>query len=236
MRGWLRVLTAATMLLTASACSPHVPITTGPSPLPTSSNPAPPPPAADAPFSGPLSLDPRAWSTTGEFHPTLRAENSSLVVPLPSSSNVQLNYLYAEANRRLRPGQTIELTLVIRTSGLTIFRVDDPVGIGLPPSCRLFFSAFQHLGGADDFARWWSNPDAIVLAPGTFALSVPLDPARWSQVGGKFGSAYPEAFAAALASSTALGITFGGGYSFGHGVYVLGGGAAEVVVTRYMVF
>jgi hypothetical protein len=79
--------------------------------------------------------------------------------------------------------------------------------------------------------RWWSNPMAIDLpkaaaseAPVT--LSVPITPDQWSDVNGQLGTAQPAAFAVVTSVPAIVGMTFGGGCFFGHGVYAVGGGAS----------
>ena len=76
-----------------------------------------------------------------------------------------------------------------------------------------------------EFYRWWSNPLAIKLAEGQHSINVPLTPDQWSSVFGKKGGAVPREFAAALKDVENMGLTFGGGCFFGHGVNVSGGEA-----------
>jgi hypothetical protein len=73
-----------------------------------------------------------------------------------------------------------------------------------------------------EFHRWWSNPLAIKLEPGRHSINVPLTPDQWSSVLGKKGNAAPREFAAALNDVEYIGMTFGGGCFFGHGVNVSG--------------
>lgn len=82
--------------------------------------------------------------------------------------------------------------------------------------------------GAYAYYRWWSNPAAIILQPGTYTLSVPLTSAGgWSSVNGEFATtaAGGAGFGAALANANTVGMTFGGGCFFGHGVDLLSGSA-----------
>ncbi len=76
-----------------------------------------------------------------------------------------------------------------------------------------------------EFHRWWSNPQAIRLAAGQHSINVPLTPDQWSSVLGKKGDAAPREFAAALEDVEYIGMTFGGGCFFGHGINVSGGEA-----------
>jgi hypothetical protein len=82
--------------------------------------------------------------------------------------------------------------------------------------------------GAMRYYRWWANPQAFKLEPGALTLTVPLSPAEWSSVFGEKGDTSPaatRAFEAALADLANVGLTFGGGLFFGHGVRVSAGAA-----------
>jgi hypothetical protein len=83
------------------------------------------------------------------------------------------------------------------------------------------------LSSTQEFFRWWSNPDHVKLvADGQLhTLTVPLIPERWSSVFGKFGSQVPSEFNTGLQNLAGVGITFGGGCFFGHGVHVTDGKA-----------
>lgn len=73
--------------------------------------------------------------------------------------------------------------------------------------------------------RWWSNPISFPLALGAFSITVALTPDQWSDVDGQFGTADPAGFASSLKDCGPLGMTFGGGSFFGHGVYLTAGSA-----------
>ncbi len=74
--------------------------------------------------------------------------------------------------------------------------------------------------------RWWSNPIAIELTYGTFTAVTSFTPDQWSDTFGERGTDALAGFAAALAHPQAVGMTFGGGCFFGHGVSVSGGTAS----------
>lgn len=68
-------------------------------------------------------------------------------------------------------------------------------------------------------------------------IGVPLQPEHWSSVDGKFGNTDAETrfgFEKALLNVTRLGVTFGGGCSFGHGIRV-SGGTAKFTLTQYAI-
>jgi hypothetical protein len=79
----------------------------------------------------------------------------------------------------------------------------------------------------------WSNPIAQPLAVGRRTLTVPVAPSQWSSVLGKVGNVDGVAragFESAVRNVSSLGLTFGGGCFFGHGVNVQGGTARFVLV------
>ena len=86
--------------------------------------------------------------------------------------------------------------------------------------------------------RWWSNPLHIDLDAdmnqGSKTLTVSLDPSQWSDVNGQFGNTQLSGFHDALQHVGNLGMTFGGGYFFGHGLF-LSSGSADFTVTDYQV-
>lgn len=96
-----------------------------------------------------------------------------------------------------------------------------------PAAVRLFLQRQgDDMTGRGDFEfyRWWSTAGTVLKA-GTVTVDVPLDPALWTSVFGKTGDKNPGAFAAAMAHLGNVGVTFGGGCFFGHGVRVLNGSA-----------
>ena len=96
-----------------------------------------------------------------------------------------------------------------------------------PAAVRLFLQQQgDDLSGAGpyEFYRWWSTA-GTVLQDGSFTLDVALNPALWRSVLGKTGDANPRAFAAAIANLEHVGVTFGGGCFYGHGVRILNGSA-----------
>ncbi len=81
--------------------------------------------------------------------------------------------------------------------------------------------------------RWWSNPGSIELREGTFTLTVPFVPEQWSDTAGVFGQNDLSGFSAALAQPRYVGMTFGGGCFYGHGVNV--DGPASFLVKSFSV-
>lgn len=90
-----------------------------------------------------------------------------------------------------------------------------------------------------EYYRWWSNPIALELKHGAFSVTVNLSPGQWSDVYGKEGNSSASAtagFLAALTNVGNLGMTFGGGCFFGHGVNISAyEGTARFVVTGFKI-
>jgi len=108
----------------------------------------------------------------------------------------------------------------------------------VPASIRPYFqSGALWSTSADGSNRWWSNPQTIVFAPGTYTINVPLQPQYWSQTYGQQGdssSTTVAGFSKTLGSVSWIGATMGGGCFFGHGVNV-NNGTAHVVIKSYTV-
>lgn len=180
-----------------------------------------------------VSLDSGAWQTISDPQPfPLRNEGSALVFDFPSSGS--MHYLFTPSTLAALRG-TLVVTLQVATVGSLTFVPLDPTSCNLAPSARPFFWANDN--GNGNFDRWWSNPRAYALAPGVATINVPLQPEHWSSVDGRFGNADAETqfgFERALLNVTRLGLTFGGGCSFGHGIRV-SGGTAKFTLTEYAI-
>jgi hypothetical protein len=113
-------------------------------------------------------------------------------------------------------------------------RLEDSNTCAGAATVRAFFWA--HDNGEGEFDRWWSTP-AQVLAAGLRTFAIPLAADRWSSVFGKTGNADAtarEGFVSATRNVSRLGLTFGGGCFFGHGV-VAQGGTARFSLLAYLV-
>jgi hypothetical protein len=76
--------------------------------------------------------------------------------------------------------------------------------------------------------RWWALAP-MTLRAGALAISVPITADHWSNVNGVLGTDDPAGFADAMSHTGFVGLTFGGGCFFGHGVWLLGGAARMIV-------
>jgi hypothetical protein len=86
----------------------------------------------------------------------------------------------------------------------------------------------------DDFetadSRWWAFGTVTTLAPGVFTVSATFDPIEWSNVYGING-ADDSNFQDALDNLGHVGMTFGGGCCFGHGVFMKTGTAKMTLLS-----
>ena len=190
-------------------------------------------PSSGEPSGSPdLSLQPGAWKTISE--PAGFALNNDadghLLFDFPSSGSV--NYLYNVHPPREVSGE-LSVVVQVTTDGPVVFNyMTEPFNTcAAPASARPFIWANRNLWGDND--RWWSNPETFPLTAGSATLTVPLVGSHWSNVNARFGNADPAAKAAfdlALQNVSSLGLTFGGGCFFGHGVYVRGGRAQFALV------
>ncbi len=148
--------------------------------------------------------------------------------PLPCRDHLahdcpSVHYVETQAGGPLA-GRSITMTVEISGSPEFRYKLEPANTCDTPASVRLLL---QREGDdfTKEFYRWWSNPEAIVLKAGRYSIAVPLRPHQWSSVFGKNGDAAPEEFAQALKNIGKIGMTFGGGCFFGHGVNVSGGEA-----------
>ncbi len=106
-------------------------------------------------------------------------------------------------------------------------------GGGLPAGFRFLIHAQGDDCLCHEYGRWWST-DSVPLKRGPFVLKAPLVPSHWSSVFGKKATANGRALAgwrSAVAHPARIGITFGGGNFYGHGVNVRNGRATMTVAS-----
>ena len=127
------------------------------------------------------------------------------------------------------------MTFKIVTTGVPVFTPLDTGCGAYPAHVRLYFQR-QDDDMVTDGYRWWSNPASYELGSSNnelVTLTVPVTPNQWSGLYGELGSAAPQAFADAWQNVGRVGMTFGGGCSFGHGVSV--DGSAQFVLISYTI-
>jgi len=191
---------------------------------------------------GSLSLRPEAWdilfSHKMPAHP-LPAEGRGWSFDFPVCGDVQdcsVHYVNTPASLSLKPGQTLKATFTITTVGSPRFIYQPYGGCNTPANTRLFLQRGVDLT-YDEFDRWWAKAAVFTLAAGKATLTATLVPEQWSSVEGKSGndSATAKAgFAKAIENVSRIGLTFGGGCNFGHGVAITGD-AARFTLTEFSV-
>lgn len=116
---------------------------------------------------------------------------------------------------------TLKITSNVESPAISVFPETQSPGCGSPPAARVMFGYDFNTA---PYGRWWANPDAIVVQPGTYSVTVPLTPDRWSSVFGEFANNSPAALAgftgAKNNSLVVVGLTLGGGCFFGHGLTI----------------
>ena len=145
-----------------------------------------------------------------------------------------IGYLYRQTPADLAGTLVVEFR--VETIGAPIFRWDtEPTNTcPVPAMVRPVFGRWDRGNKNIAFAeRWWSkNPYSYTLAAGVATIAVPMDPLFWS---GVYGQSATDDFAAweyTRHHAGLVGVTFGGGCFFAHGVGVEGGTAA-FVLTRW---
>jgi hypothetical protein len=177
-----------------------------------------------------FSLAPSLWAFQNKGA-VLFAADGGLAFDFPFP-NGRVNYLITPAPKNITVGKKLSATFVITTTSNPIFSYrtnpNNTCGSGSPGTVRLFIQrAGDNLSAVGEFQqyRYWSNQIFVNLVPGTSTISVPITPDQWSDVYGKTGVDFPDAFADTLKNAGSIGMTFGGGCFYGHGVNVSGGTA-----------
>ena len=147
------------------------------------------------------------------------------------------NYLLTPSGQINGPYVTIGYTIEAQGAVLFDYRTADNnmAGDG-KGNVRLFIQRrgddMSAVGNMQHY-RWWSTAAVQELAPGSYVLTASLDPSQWTSVYGTRGSMVPDLFAAAMSDAESVGVTFGGGSFYGHGVFANGGAATFRVDSVY---
>lgn len=147
-----------------------------------------------------------------------------------------INYLFtAKSPGNLSTTNILNINYRIEVSDQPLFNYDFDGFNNCPndANTRPFIWAY-HNDLTNEYARWWSINSYAYLAAGDYTLQASLDPSQWSSVYGKVGSDYPVEFNNALNNISSIGMTFGGGCFYGHGVNT-SNGTARFVLTNYQV-
>jgi hypothetical protein len=180
--------------------------------------------AAPAPENRELTLDANRWvfaySPGMPVHPEAGIRSFSFM--FPQSDGV--HYLLTGYNGSLVGMDSITVAVVIEANPVTVWEY----GLGpnnpclTPASVRVMLQR-PNDDMVDANGRWWAVV-GLRLQPGGFALTTPLTPESWSNVYGHRGDEQPEAFMNTLERVGNIGLTFGGGCFYGHGVHLSSGG------------
>lgn len=150
-----------------------------------------------------------------------------------------INYLSTAKFDKLQLSQLLSMTFRVVISPDVKFEYGYPINPGLRPANTRFYLQKGLILNNNANSRWWSNPVScdLIDAGSGITLSVGLNPSEWSNIYGHMGN-YSEGtikgFITAVARAGRIGITFGGGSFFGHGVWV-SQGSATFVMQEYKV-
>ncbi len=180
--------------------------------------------------SGPTVGGPGSWYFDFPTDPSYPA-----CIPNPNLNCESVNYVTDSYSGPAR--QSVSMTFQILTTGAPTFNyvMETDNTCATPAAVRLFLER-RHDDFSDEFYRWWANPIAYELQPtsGNFTLTVALRPDQWSSVYGESGDDDATALAGfqdAPGNLGRVGMTFGGGCFFGHGVNVSGGTARFALIS-----
>jgi len=189
----------------------------------------------------PVDLTASRWQTATtlkKFPIANDAAAGDLVFTFPDDAQGRIGYLYTRRPYRLTGLSVYEakFRVDVLAGGPSFVWASSGNTCPNPAHVRLFLWGTQNAKG--EFARWWSHAGAQELQPGvsTFTPTIAADLndlADWSSVFGRFAddsAAATQGFERAKASGR-VGLTFGGGCFFGHGVGTTGG-IAEFVLTN----
>lgn len=187
-------------------------------------------PFPNQPHIDPQPTVPGKWSvlhSRGTEDDALTISGTGWYLDLPTKPN-DVHYVTKKIDTNVL-GKTIELEWQVSASSDFLIEDVDPGGGGMLPNFRFIIQrAGDNLGGMP--YRWWSNPGHVVIAPGNGVLSVP---AQWGLWSGIFpGNDRQADFEDACRNCENIGITFGAGSDFGHGVWVTRG-AGRLWVKRF---
>lgn len=187
-----------------------------------------------------LPMDASWQAADYNFDPLPTGTNGASVwFDFPTDSNSWATKL-GRATKKALPltGTALTARFEIIVTGAPTFRWDSETFntcYGIPATVRPMITNTTKL---NELGRWWSNQIAATLGPGPFQLSVPLQPAFWSDAQGHPATQdvqHQNAFASVLSGTREVRLDFGGGCFYNHGVRVENG-TARFTLTNYEVF
>lgn len=183
------------------------------------------------------SLDAASWKLKyGVGHPptpTRLTNAPGWFFNFPKLPNGKIGYVTQDAGGSYLRGSALQMTFTVEADPGVFFdhRTAPNNTSDFPAHVRFYLQRGSFSNEAN--SRWWSNPLAVKIAPGTAVLRVPLAPSEWSNLWSARGdadAATTAGFHGVLENLSEVGFTMGGGFFFGHGVRV-GGGNARFVLT-----
>jgi hypothetical protein len=183
-----------------------------------------------------LTLSPGAWSIrySQGMPPKPSLAESGWSFDFPRGTDCEkkhdcpgVHYVTTPYHKPILANATLITNFQIMTQGEVRFnyRLEASNTCSSPATVRAFLQrADDDLYAAS--GRFWSNPIATILAPGNFTMAIKLHSDQWTNVEGQHDRA---GFEALLDKIGNVGITFGGGCFFGHGVNVEGGSAQFIM-------
>jgi hypothetical protein len=173
------------------------------------------------------------WSYDMPPKPTM--DGSSWYFDFPTGTNCPrkcpgVHYVMKPYNERLEYGGELVITGRIEVTGNPTFnyKFEKANTCDFPAHARAMVQRKNDDMRAED-NRYFGSRIAIPLGPGNFSATIPLKEGQWANVDGKFNL---SGFKKTLEDIGNVGLTFGGGCFYGHGVNV-SGGTARFVVTGY---
>lgn len=162
-----------------------------------------------------------SWSPGMPTHPA--SSGGSWSFDFPVSDGVHYVMVPYTASK---PHKTLTITFrVTPISGNPKFVSVNQCPGGMPAGFRpMLERQGDALLASQEFYRWWSAFGYFnLVADGqVHTITVPLTPNRWTSV---FGKTSTTEFATSMDNLMGVGMTFGGGCAYGHGVWVTGGKA-----------
>jgi hypothetical protein len=152
-----------------------------------------------------------------------------------SMTCASIMYLYTTHVPRVISG-TLVVTLKVETTGTPTFNhTEANTPCPDPPTVRPLIWA--HFNSRRDGDRWWSHDVAYILASGMVTMNIPIDPANFSGVNGEMANQDGKSLLnwnRAITNVSSLGVTFGGGCTYGHGVFITPtGSTARFTLVNY---
>lgn len=199
--------------------------------------PPPPPPEPPPPDPAPDPAPPGWWIYFSEGVTLEQTPDGSPTFLLPSAPGF-VSYFTKSWSGTTGGTATATIAQVVE-SGTPVGQVYQPDCVnGNGPAATFYLQATTPPNATDDdaqYLRWWTRAEYAVIYQSVQTIHATFDPRQWSSVFGRFGDSSPRAtelFWWTVNHGGRIGFTFGGGCSFGHGVYV-SGGSLRFTVTQF---